>query len=505
MPICRRPWSLVLCLVALVGLLVVMAACKAEATPTPTPRPPTATPLPPTPTPVPPTATPTRVPPTATPTRVAATPTPLPAGVTPPPATPTPVLATPTPVPPTPTSKPKAEIPGLAPSATFSDAEWAKIVEAAKKEGKVTCYCWEFRFAWNSPWMENTFKAATGIEVENMVLSGTVAVERIKTEARAGKFVADVFDTHLPYFAPSIWKGANLLKNIDNLPALKDAKDPTKYYTSPISLPYALAAPHWFKKPGANYVYNEKAIPPDRLPKKWQDLLDPYYKGKICAIDPITYAGHDYALWRHFRSLGYADWWPEFFYDYYLKQNARQFYYIMGTPDPMIPGAQCGMRVSEWGTNAGERKVNELVDKAPWMKNGTFDDPMPTLASQVYTWGVLAKSPHPNAALVLVNWLFSYEGLLAYSKIGMDTVGRRDIPDLVEKKYYTDKVVTTNWIPEPEWFDFESYSYSNKNGVYKLAKEGMTKDAWLKWVKDLSMTYWGQYPPPPATFFSTSD
>ncbi len=382
----------------------------------------------------------------------------------------------------------------------MSDTEWAKIVDAAKKEGKVTCYCWEFRFAWNSPWMENAFKAATGIEVENMVLGGTVAVERIKTEARAGKFVADVFDTHLPYFAPSIWKGTNLLKNVDNLPAVKDAKDPDKYYTSPIALPYALASPRWWSAGGGNYTYNTNVIPPERVPKKWQDMLDPWYKGKICNTDPITQAGTDYRLWRTFRSLEYADWWPEFFYEYYLKQNGYMFNYIMGTPNPMIPG-QCGITPSEWGNSGGNVKQFDLVDKAPWIKQMAFDPPTPTLASSVYTWGALAKSAHPNAALVLVNWLFSQDMLLAYSKLGMDTVGRRDIPNLVEKKYYPEKGVTTKWIPEPDWFDFESYSYANKAGVFKLTKEGMPKDVWLKWMKDLSTAYWGQYPPPPATLF----
>ncbi|MBI4289123.1 MAG: hypothetical protein HY671_11950, partial [Chloroflexi bacterium] len=45
----RKPGALVLGLLVLTGLLVVLAACGAQATPTPTPQPPTATPIPPTP------------------------------------------------------------------------------------------------------------------------------------------------------------------------------------------------------------------------------------------------------------------------------------------------------------------------------------------------------------------------------------------------------------------------------------------------------------------------
>ncbi len=65
-------------------LALLVAGCGQQATPEPTPVPPTATPVPPTATPVPPTATP--VPPTATP-----------------------VPPTPTPVPPTPTPEPEPE------------------------------------------------------------------------------------------------------------------------------------------------------------------------------------------------------------------------------------------------------------------------------------------------------------------------------------------------------------------------------------------------------------
>ncbi len=75
-------------IVWMVGLALILAACRGSATPTPTPTPvvePTATPVPPTPTPIPPTPTP--VPPTPTPVPTATfTPTP------PPVPTPTPTL-----------------------------------------------------------------------------------------------------------------------------------------------------------------------------------------------------------------------------------------------------------------------------------------------------------------------------------------------------------------------------------------------------------------------------
>jgi len=393
-------------------------------------------------------------------------------------------------------------VPGLAPSALISDAEWAKIVDAAKKEGKVTCYCWTWKFDYRSRWAEDEFKKATGITFENLVIAGTPAVERIKTEARAGKYVADIFSSILMYHTPAVWEGTGLLKNIDNLPNLKDAKDPDKYFYSPIRFPYTIEWPiEWRTAGGANFMYSSKIVPEDRVPKKWQDLLDPWWKGKLCAANPTAQAGLTFSAWAHFRELGYPDWWPEFYYNLYLKQNEWVKYYIDGQPDPLNTG-DCGMNSSaEWGTSAAHLKSRYVIDKAPWLRIGTFDPPHPTKTSSGYSVSVPAKSPHPNAALVFANWLFSQETMLSYSKLGLETVGRRDIPNFIEKEYYPAKAQTKFWAMDAEWVGFEQYSYASK-GVFKLIFEGMPKETWLKWMKDGSTTYWGKYPPPPGTFFS---
>ncbi len=487
-------------LLVLAALLAVLAACGAEATPTPTPRPATPTPIPATPTPLPPTATPTRVPPTPTPIPTGPTATPRP-GTTPVPATatPTPAAAVPTAtsVPATATPKPKSLLPGLPPTNTISDADWAKIVEAAKKEGSVTCYCWLFA-TWQDKWVRDSFKAATGIEVELMRFSGTITVERIKTEARAGKYIADIYNAMASYHTDPIWQGTGLLKRIDNLPALKEARDPDKWYFNPLLTTTTLVTPTGLKIGGSNYNYHVDLLPPERLPKKHQDLLDPWFKGKICQTDPITSAGPDYHVWRFFREWGYPEWWPEFVWQYFNKSD-RFYGYIMGSANPLYAG-NCVLNISWTAGSAGLLKGIHLEDKATWIKSGNFDPPKPVGIANDQGLSLTAKSPHPNAALVFLNWMMSKEGQEAWAKAGYGSVARRDVASLVEPKYYPDKPVTTFWLTDLEWYTFEQYSYASK-GVFNLMKQGMTKDAWVKWTKDTSMNFWGQYPPPLAEFF----
>ena len=399
-------------------------------------------------------------------------------------------------MPATPTPKPKSPNAGLSPVNTIPDAEWAKIVDAAKKEGNVTCYCWDFSTNRDTDWVTKAFKDTYGIEVELLGFSGTVSAERIKSEARAGKYIADVFAAVSSYHVGAgAMEGTGLLKRIDNLPALKDVKDPDAWLFDPILTLYTLVTPRHLTYPGSNYTYNSNLIPADRLPRKVQDLLDPWYKGKICDTDPLTYAGTDYMLWRHWRAYDYADWWPGFFWEYYNKGD-RFFMGILGGPNNLVLG-NCGISLSWRGQSAGNLKRTHTADKAAWVGQESFVPPMPVGISNDQGHSLLAKSPHPNAAMLFENWLYSKEGQEAWAKQGLGAAARRGIPFLVEEKYWPKVPVKSYWLPEDQWYAFEQYSYSNKAGVFKLVKQGMTKEAWLKWMKDTSMSFWGQYPPPP--------
>ena len=504
MGILNRRWLVLAALLMVLVLLATLIACSAEATPTPTPRPPTATPVPvaATPTPVPPTATPTRVPATPTPAPPTATPRP---GTTPVPATPTPVpaIATPTPVPPTATPAPKAAkaFVGLPPSGTYTDAEWAKIVEAAKKEGKVMVYQWESDF-WRPDWASKEFEKVYGIKVENLSLSSSWIVERIASETRAGIYTPDIVNITFKYY-PKLERDGFLNKRIDQLPALKDAYNPDLWYASPIKAQYDLRSPA-IRTNVFDYVYNNKVVPPEKAPKDVRDLLDPYWKEKgICMTDPSGSNAPNSVFFKNWYGLQFAEWWPELFWDVGSKASGRFYFYLSGTPSPVIKG-DCALNLPFYGVAAGEIKKSYFIDQqAPWVVGGNYNSTIPVLGLSQNSNSVLAKAPHPNAALVFLNWKFSKEGQLAWAKAGgIVNPLRKDIANPVEEKYWPakGKGVTHYWVDDPTWADYEEYT-AGQRMIMRMEKEGLSKQGWLKEIKDPSSFYWGQYPPPPGPLY----
>ncbi len=493
----RGRWSKVLGILAVVGLLAVLAACSAKATPTPIP--PTATPtrVPPTATAAPPTATATPVPPTATATRIPATPTPLPPGVTPPPAT-----ATPTALPPTatPTPKPKVVLAGPVPTGTYSDAEWAKIVEAGKKEGKVLCYCWAFGDP-KDKFVIAGMKREFGIDVEIMRLPATQTAQRIDNEYRAGIYNVDGVGILTSTLAGQLDK-RGLLQRIDNLPSLREATNPDVWYADPLISPNVVAHGTW-EVDVADYRINTKVVSPEREPKKWSDLLDPWWKGKICMQDALTTPQPDYTFWRNFRAMGYPEGWPGLWHDLANKDAGRFFYFFLGAATNPLYTGDCAINVGSLnGSYVGARPQKATVekDKVTWLKLASFDRPTPGLAVSAQHVGVMQKAAHPNATLVLMNWVLSQKGQAeVIAGIAGETSIRRDVPNPVQKIYWPEKPVDKFWVADLDWFLFEDYTYASKT-TFKMTKEGMTKDAWQKEARQLSQGYWGQYPPPPTQF-----
>ena len=92
---------------------------------------------------------------------------------------------------PKPVSSPTATIPGSSVTPSTQDAAWNKIVEAAKKEGKLTIY--SFNLVGDiGIVVSRAFKETYGITMDIVTGRGAEFTERVKTEKRIGNLVADV-------------------------------------------------------------------------------------------------------------------------------------------------------------------------------------------------------------------------------------------------------------------------------------------------------------------------
>ncbi|MBI2848555.1 MAG: extracellular solute-binding protein [Chloroflexi bacterium] len=286
-----------------------------------------------------------------------------------PPAAPTAPAVAPTP--------PKA-----AATPTPSEADRvAQLIEGAKKEGKLMYYGHgpadqvESRF--------NAFmKKYPFIKVENFVAPGEQAVEKLMTEARAGKTQADVSRVD----AGDMYKLLNegLLMAYDS-PERKfyppEAKDKDGFWT------LCLYAPHVM-------VYNTKLVTAADAPKSYEDMLDPKWKGGKLGLESECLVWFSYMLQSRGTEKGLD----------LMKKLAAQ-------NPKLVKGHSALMKL----TTAGDIPVmimnyqymiqSEIEKGAPlkWVAI----NPVPVTTSMET---IIKGAPHPNAAKLAIDWLLSEEG-----------------------------------------------------------------------------------------------
>ena len=317
-----------------------------------------------------------------------------------------------------------AYIAAAAEARVAGEIEWAKIVDAAKREGQLTIYGTR---GYQLIVEEGVFqKSFPGIKVVTFSSSTSAFMQRILAERRAGKNLADI-----------------AIAGGDSLSVLYDAK-----YLRPLAgslvLPEVLDQSKWWKKkhyfldPERKYIfqyigspqfgsvyYNTKLFDPTSISSFW-DFLDSKWKGKIEAAD-IREGGSGNAAIRFYyynRKLG-----PEFIQRLYGEMGVTLFRDPRQSVDWLANGkfTMCFFCVSsEIGRAVKQGLAIDTFDRL--LKEGA------ALAGQSGTVGLMADGPNPNAAKVFLNWLLSREGQTtmqkAYARAGVGASNslRTDIP-----------------------------------------------------------------------------
>jgi len=146
------------------------------------------------------------------------------------------------------------------------------LADKAKAEGKVAFYA---NMTSVEPVMD-AFQKKYGIKAEYTRLSTSKFVATILTEHAAGKLTADVLQAPIPVLELLMKKGV------------------LASYVSPASAGY----PKWANKDGkiqsfgieyVALIYNKDLVKAADLPKTYQDLTNPKWKGKIVMADPASH------------------------------------------------------------------------------------------------------------------------------------------------------------------------------------------------------------------------
>ena len=160
----------------------------------------------------------------------------------------------------------------LAGRAAAQSDDWATVVEAARKEGKLVIYTASI----GSPFHKTVIKAFEqkyGIQVELLEARASEIRERVRVEQSAGRFLGDIHHNG----STTTWlmtRDGNFqphgpIPNIKNIVPPYDADD-IRVPAEVIS--YCL-------------MVNRNLVKPADEPKSWKDILDPRWTGKILSDD----------------------------------------------------------------------------------------------------------------------------------------------------------------------------------------------------------------------------
>lgn len=303
----------------------------------------------------------------------------------------------------------------LPPPISQEDAAFTKIIEAAKKEGKVTAYS----FNWVGDTgliVQKAFESRYGIKLEIITGRGAEFQERIKTEKRLRQQVGDF--TEGSTLLNNSMKMDGLLADVSaDMPALKEKG---VWFAEPTTVdPQAKTNLLWRLIVFSPYV-NTKLVKSEDIPKSWKDFLDPKWTNKMSFTDPNIGPGTN----QYMVVLMENGIWNE---DYIKALYKQKLLFPGSVPDEFSMLAR-GERVlmirgsdSDVGKFAAEGAAVQAID----IKEGV-----------VYSTGsmaAIAGGPNPNATRVLMNWLLSKEGQTATGKAQSMQMLRKDLPDFRPK------------------------------------------------------------------------
>jgi iron(III) transport system substrate-binding protein len=141
--------------------------------------------------------------------------------------------------------------------------------------------------------------------------------------------------------------------------------------------------------------YNTKLVKLEEAPKSFADLLDPKWKGKIVKAHP-SYSGTIMTVTYEIgRDLGW---------DYLKRLGQQQVMQVQSAADPPKKVAQGERPVAADG---GEYLPLQMIEKGAPLALVYPTEGTPTIPGGA---GIMIDAPHPNAARVFANYLFSKDG-----------------------------------------------------------------------------------------------
>lgn len=287
----------------------------------------------------------------------------------------------------------------IAAEKTAWQAEWDKTVRAAESEGAVTIYSSITpKIVLDTGVFQKKFP---GIKVISVTAEGGGLLQRITTERRAEKYLADIVIGG----ASTPWNlySAKVLDPLKPAFILPDVTDESGWWEGRhayVDSERQYVFMYMGNPQKGDISYNTTLINPKDFRSFW-DLVNPPLKGKIIARDVNTPGeGNNTIRFFYYNpQLG-----PKFIRRLFGEMDVTLFRDRRQSVDWLANGkfAVCFFCIpSELGAAQSQGLP---IGKLDVLKEGAATTP------HTGAIGLISKAPHPNAAKVFINWLLSREG-----------------------------------------------------------------------------------------------
>ena len=295
---------------------------------------------------------------------------------------------------------------GAAPLGAADD----KTLDLAKKEGRVSFYT--TMGADEGKLLIDAFHAKyPAIRVETTRLGSEKLIQRIITESRAGSHLFDaVTNSGMEIYLLAKMGLLARYTTPEFASFMTDSKDPAGRWVDMYSNLRMIG-------------YNSRLVPKDKIPKRYEDLLEPAWKGQI----------------------GF----PEGQYSWYAtmlkimgEDKGRTFFQGLGRQGLNYRGAQVliAQMISAGEFNAGFTYDTQILR---FKNRGAPIDiaPMPFVTKNIHPLALAAHAPRPNAGKVFIDYVLSREGQMFIKNMGR-VISRSDIAqeDLARTKMISEDV-----------------------------------------------------------------
>ena len=265
--------------------------------------------------------------------------------------------------------------------AVAQDTATAKLIEGAKKEGRMVFYS-SLNIEDNNGLLRKFEEKYPFIKTELNRLTADRLLIRFQSEARAKKHVADVIlnggaRTYITKKEGLLMKYAS--PESKSYPA--GFKDPDGYWTDTYLNAHVL-------------VYNTRMVAAKDVPRSHEDLLQPQWRGKFAMVSKA---------YEWFLKL-LKIWGEEKGMAYFKRLAQQQPSFRIGSSQiaDLVAAGEHPISINTYSTN-----IEDLKSKgAPveWV-------PLDPVIAILHPIAISASAPHPNASKLFVDFILSKEGM----------------------------------------------------------------------------------------------